>query len=708
MRILGCAPLRVKAGAAAKITAVRVPLAIGLCVVATFVGLMLWTTVGHFVAQVSDLYVVAQYARALAEGHPFQYNAGEPATSGSTSLLHTVVLGLAHAIGFRGEGLVAFAVLLGAALYLASIPLAARVAERLAGPREGRLAALLVALSGPAVWGYLYGSDIAPFLFLALLVLERWLAYCMGEPARGLAVAGALLALCRPEGLPIGLAIALSGLWRKPASRTDARWLWLPLASALAALALQRAFTGSWLQTSVAEKALLPNYGPVETLAVATEYGVDVLRGLLLGLYPPEVAIGFAQGDAAYFFPPLALVLVLVAAARSEAPLAAPARLWLVLVLLVFALTGPNVFMGVLFNRYLMWAFPGLLAFAAAGLGVLARLAARDDARLENDLFRAGAALALVLGALSTVHFAAVYAQLAGSTWRREIPMAAFIRDQLPKGVAIANAATSVEYLTGHRNLNLHGVTSPGFAGGRTAEREAGMFESLGRIPAAERPPFMLLTRSGRAGSELLQALAPDPPLYETTSFEDDLLLYSASWGLLDGGEEPVLEASRAAVSGLALADRLDVCDPQAEMAHGYSFSSRRGQLLIAGSVAIGPLAGPADARPLADAGRLVLGGESFHVETRLGRDLLVVVRSRSSVVARSLRSSGGFAVEVAVPRIGIVVRAAGREVARLSAENAPGWNEHVFRVPADAVGDGFTRLELDGRYAAFHYWFYQ
>ncbi len=218
VRILGSPPARVKAGAAAKILPVRAPLVVGIVVVASFLGLMLWTTEGHFVAQVSDLYVVAQYARALAEGHPFRYNAGEAPTSGATSLLHTAVLALADASGARGEGLIAFAVLLGAALYLASIPLAARVAERLSGPREGRLAGMLVALSGPVVWGFLYGSDIAPFLFLALLLLERWLAFCAGGPARGLAVAGSLLALCRPEGLPVGLALAAAGRWRRPAS----------------------------------------------------------------------------------------------------------------------------------------------------------------------------------------------------------------------------------------------------------------------------------------------------------------------------------------------------------------------------------------------------------------------------------------------------------------------------------------------------------
>jgi len=168
---------------------VRALLVLGLAVASTFLGLLLWTTGGHCVAQVSDLYVVAQYAKAMAEGHPFQYNAGEAPTTGATSLLHTAILAVAHAAGARGEGLIAFAILFGALLYLASLPLAARVAARLASPREGRLAGTLLALSGPVVWGYFYGSDIALFLFLALLLLDRWLAYWGGGRAAGFAVA---------------------------------------------------------------------------------------------------------------------------------------------------------------------------------------------------------------------------------------------------------------------------------------------------------------------------------------------------------------------------------------------------------------------------------------------------------------------------------------------------------------------------------------
>src|SRR4029450_4110445 len=72
---------------------------LALAVAITFVGSMLAATKGHFVPQVVDLYGVCQYARSFAEGHPFGHTAADPASTGPTSLLHTVVLAGAHALG---------------------------------------------------------------------------------------------------------------------------------------------------------------------------------------------------------------------------------------------------------------------------------------------------------------------------------------------------------------------------------------------------------------------------------------------------------------------------------------------------------------------------------------------------------------------------------------------------------------------------------
>jgi hypothetical protein len=85
-----------------------------------------------------------------------------------------------------------------------------------------------------------------------------------------------------------------------------------------------------------------------------------------------------------------------------------------------------------------------------------------------------------------------------------------------------------------------------------------------------------------------------------------------------------------------------------------------------------------------------------------------MVVRTRSSVVVRAMRATPGVASEVEIPEAGIVIHTGGRQVARVSLTNAAGWNEHVIRLPAEAVAEGETALELRGRYAAFHYWFYQ
>jgi hypothetical protein len=691
---------------------VRALVLLGAAVAAAFVSLMLLETGGHFAAQVSDLYVVAQYARAMAEGHPFRYNPGDAPTTGSTSLLHTAVLALAHAAGARGEGLVAFAVLLGAASLVASVPLAMRVASRLASRREGFLAGALVALGGPVAWSYLYGSDIALFLFLSLLLLDRWLAWWDGGSPAGLGVAAALAGLARPEGLLLGAALGPASLLRRAAAgrrRWSDRLLpWSGLAAGLLVLALQRALTGTWTGTSVSGKSLLTSYGPVEALSIAAKYLVDVLRGLLLGLYPAEAPIGFWPGEAAFVFPPLGLALVLVGVAAAPPVRRRAAFLWLGAVALAFVVAGPNAYAGVHFNRYLLWAFPGLLAFTAAGLGAACRLLAREDERLERTLFFSAAGLFVTLAALSTARFAAYYAESAGGIWRRDVAMAAWIGGNLPPGVAIANVATSVEYLTGHRSLNLHGVVSAEFAGGRALDRDANVLEQMRAVPPGRRPPYLLVGRAQLEGSDLLRAFAAGPAVHEAAGFgDDDLLLVPTRWDVLDRGASPLVAAAVAAVASLTEVDRLNVADPADEAAHAYAVDSRLGTAPVGATVSFGPP--PGGGPEIADGGRVVLGGESFTVRaTRAGRDLLVVLRTRDPAEARVLRARGATTSTFAFPATSLTLAAAGRTVARLDLANVEGWNEHVLRIPGAAVTEGSTRLALTGRYASYRYWFYQ
>jgi hypothetical protein len=686
-------------------------LALAAGVALVFLAFMMWATDGHFVPQVVDLYLVCQYAKAMAEGHAFHYNVGEPASTGATSLLQTMVLAAAHAVGIRGEALVAFAILVGAALYMASVPLAARVAERVAGPREGVLAGALVALGGPVVWGFLYGSDIALFLFLHLWALQRWLAdWAESGPPRWV-VPIALLALARPEGLPLGLLLAVA--WtvgpgrgaRGP--RRAAPWLGVAVGSAV--LLLYRILTGSWFGTSVVDKSLVASYGLSGATALAAEYAIDVVRGLLLGFYPSQAPIGLSRGWASLFLPPLALVFIVVSVVAAPGRVRRALGVWLAAVGALFALTAPNVFLGVHFQRYILWAFPAFLALAAAGLGRSTLWISNGDLDRERQLFRSGAAVFVALAALSTLRFATVYGELAGDVYRRDVAAAEWIRRNLPAGASIANVATSVEYLTGHRNLNLHGVTTPAFFGNRAAEREAGAFEALERMPAAERPPYLLATTSALERFPSLRELIAGPALFRSTSFGDEVELYPVRYDLLGRGGNPSAAASLAAMRGLAEVDRLDVCDAADEAAHDYEFRSGPPYAPLYGSVRTDAYPGAEGAgQRIADGGRAIFGRESFRVHVQPGKDLVMVLRTSAAIEANQLRVTGATRIGLEIPEAGFILSIDGQPSNRLNAAMHPGWNELQVRVTGNLVTSPTPRLVLSGRYASFHYWFYQ
>jgi hypothetical protein len=383
----------------------------------------------------------------------------------------------------------------------------------------------------------------------------------------------------------------------------------------------------------------------------------------------------------------------------------APLRVWTLTVAVLFVLVAPNVFLGVHFNRNLMWAFPGLLALSAAGLDAVVRHLVPLDAHKQRRAFAAGAILFLAGAAFSCARFAAVYADMAGQVNRRDVAAAHWIQHNVPHGARMANLATSVEYLTGHYAINLHGVTSAAFFGNRTAEREAGTLEALGRLPEAERPPYLISTASTQEALPTMRELVVEPPLFRTASFGDEIVIFRMRYDLLGRNARPWLARSAAAAQGRELVDRLNVCDAAEEAAHGYRFRSRLGDLRLHGTARIADYEG---GPRVADGGRVILGWESFEVRALPGRDLLVLMRTAASATANVLRpqESGNFALEL--PESGVVVTVDGRPAGRFDFAAAPGWDEVALHVPGSLVRRPRSRLELRGRYAAYYYWLYQ
>ena len=92
------------------------------------------------------------------------------------------------------------------------------------------------------------------------------------------------------------------------------------------------------------------------------------------------------------------------------------------------------------------------------------------------------------------------------------------------------------------------------------------------------------------------------------------------------------------AVATLTEVDRLNVCDPADEAAHRYRFESRLGNLRLLGAARIDQYG---NGTRVADAGRAIIGSESFEVNAAPGRDLVIVLRTAQVVPVTVLRPGG-------------------------------------------------------------------
>ncbi len=682
---------------------------LSLAVSAVFILSMLRVTDGHFVPQISDLYLVAQYAKGFAEGHPFQYNPGEVPTTGATSLLHTALLGLAHFVGFRGEGLIAFAVLSGALFSLLTALAAYRAGRAVSdsGP-VALLGALLVALNGPLAWSFHYGADIALVLLLSTWLFAAWLEDEAGSTL--FVLPACLLALTRPEAVVLVAALGGAAVWE--ARKRQGRWSWRPkwfLPTAVAALVPLglRLFTGSAANTSFSQKLLPANWGTFSAAVFSIDYWSDILRGVLLGFYPPSQRLGLGEASAPYYAAPFLIVFVFLAFLTASRALHR-AGAFLFAALLTAIATTPTIHMGVHFNRYLLFALPPLLVLSAVGMDGAALILSNAFPRSRESVFKRVGGLACVFGLLSIARFALVYADFAATTYRKDEALFDFIRTRLPADATFLSNGVAIEYRTGRRSLNLSGVVTPGFAGILPVETEASAFEMLSRPEILKLPPFLIAQEAYVESSPAWGALVGGPPLFVTASLDGaEVAIYPTRADLV-GRQRGLIRVE--APAGWALVDSLDVADPVDERLHEYRFSSSVGTRSLFAALKLDKYegSGRSAGAELADGGRVILGGEEMTLATPLSGDLLVVMRTNRSPSARVRHASGERRLDLAMPESVLRMATLKGRTDWMRTTLEPGWNEVIYRVPAALLEGRVTRIRIEGRYAPFAYWVFQ
>jgi hypothetical protein len=175
-------------------------------------------------APADDAFITFRYARNLAEGAGFVYNAGDRLL-GTTTPLFTLLLAPTAAMGLPIEPTALVWIVLAD---LGTIWMLARIVGRVAGAAGGTLAAFVYALFYANASACGYGMEAPLLQFFLLVSIDaadrgRW------TPA---AIGAALATLTRPEGL-IATAI-VGGAFLLRARRLSSRDLFTPVAAYLA------------------------------------------------------------------------------------------------------------------------------------------------------------------------------------------------------------------------------------------------------------------------------------------------------------------------------------------------------------------------------------------------------------------------------------------------------------------------------------------
>jgi len=641
--------------------------------------------VGHPAALLDDAYIHFQYARAIAEGHPMRFQAGEPITSGATSLLWPAVLAPFWALGARGDTIVWAAWVLSFTALGALAGEAASLTHRLAGRAAAVGAAVMTVSFGGLVWCAASGMEVIPFAWAIARASRRASEWAEAEPeARtwkrrveliALAWGAALL---RPEGALTALFVAATLVafvrragWPERASAFAA------IAGALAPMLLLLVLTGSARSNTAVAKLMPGNpYYAGPALSLAVRANVKLLVGTLLNgeVWSAEF---LPHGGAPLAIAGLGAVAWLGVRTKSR---------WRAIAILLIALTmfAPCFYLTFLWNR-LRYLWP----FATGWLVGLACLA-----RVAGDLASTIRARWRIVTPIACGAFAGLFAsklgwviddvaQSASGIDRQQVALGRWAKDTLPDGARIGvNDTGAIAYFSDRKTFDIVGLTTPSEArywiAGVGSRLEH--YERLHIGCPALLPTHFIVYREWM-GMDLVLG----EPLHEATVTDATILggqtmrAYVADWSALGSGERPWTAEAGDAI------DALDVADLESEDTHDYELLGARDgeQVAHEGSSPEG--------------GVIVDGGRSHRALERF------VARLRPGIASTAIVRLDG------TPGSSVRVWANSEPIAAFDLGGDEDWQEHSFDIPA-SVTTSRTRIELraeGGTLTTFHYWFF-
>jgi hypothetical protein len=646
---------------------------------------------GPWSAPLDDVFIHFDFARSTAQGHPFEWCAGNGYSSGSTSLLYPFVLAVGYAFGFRDLELMHWAAVIACVCVFALLLGLRRAFERLPVWTTYLLPLALLGV-GALGWALFSGMEIAFFMALWAGAFVSWDSLLDAtstrsslEHAVALGLWGGALTATRPEAAVTVALFSLSGAWsvRRRGSRPAIATLVLVatpgalvvLASALANLL----FTGEAAAAGAIAKLEL--YHPYLTGGEKVDFWFFYLAYQALRLTQEHLesipAIGWLVWVAA-------LSALWFPETRRAAKL-----LWCCLVgwAMTVALNGQVRWQN---ERYAMPALAWLLAAAALGAGAAIVHGFRKPRHQGRVLMAGGTLVALVAfvwQAEPNFRFQAWYfGRGARNIYDQHVTLGRILREDFPSEPSVlVGDAGAIPYESEGPTLDLIGLG--GFKGlpfARATRAHVGSaVELIEHLPPAERPQLLAIYPSWWDELPLWfgKRLFEVPARGNVMCGAPSVVIYKANWDSLTGSDRPFRLAPGARVSA-----EFDWADVMSEAAASYERLPPSG-----GRVAVKLLPNPvAPTRDLFDAGRNSPEGtrERFTLEgIRPNEPLTLVFRAAP------------------VADLDVPVSIDGAAVGRLRLPRTDGWIEVELEVPP--VRRSRIRIELgpSGERVLYHAW---
>lgn len=643
-------------------------------------------TGGSACAPLDDAFIHFEYARSFAEGHPLVYAAGDPPTSGATSLLWSFVLAIPWKVGMRDVSLVWAAWAIGfACLGLLAWETRA-LASRLLPRGMADLAGATALLFGGHLWCAASAMEVVPFAWVMMRTarlaseemeeepsedepkpLKFWPRMLTDEiehPARRrptieLALFGALAPLLRPEGILVALLAAYVLFVR------DRKRMVIPLVGIVLPPLVYLLATGRAAASTTQVKWLLASpYVDARTLQKTILLNVEILFTQLFdGKGPAKTFI--PEGASVLFF--LAPIALLFAAERRGRKFRAFAVCVVAIGILV-----PTTYETFLANRLrYLWPFTAAWMIGiVAVLDGITVLAMRFDRKLET-LRGIGAGIFLLLLVAKASESIEDVAVSAGAVHAQQVSLARWATSTLPNDALVGvNDAGAIAYLSGKKTFDIVGLTTRNEA--RHWLAGAGSrFEHYERMALrSERLPTHFIVYP--EWWEIAPLLGP--PLAERTVEgasvlgAPEMIAAAAKWDLLGSAEKPE--------SGGNVVDALDVADVESESEHAYDLSgSKRADdaLVLAGN--------------RLDGGRIERTRDRFEMQMVPGGRLILRLGTTA-------------------PLAHVSVRIDGKEGRFLELSDT--WQEHTLPLPADLATRRHV-VEIEAapgqRFVSLHHW---